>query len=222
MEARIYILECLTNLHVGSGETNFNIVDNEVERDVLTKNPIINSSSVKGALREYFERVIGDKNDPSIIRIFGGEGKNTSPGQLRFLSAELLALATRGTGDKVFELITPELSLNELNRKAEIFLGQKIGIESILPDYRTAETLDAYPLPVLTRNVLDDTGISKNLWYEEVVPHKSLFFLPVFTETEGILKEFEKHFQKGTLVQFGANASIGYGLCLVNEVFGGA
>ena len=53
MTANIYLLECLTNLHVGSGEVNYNIVDNEVERDVVTNYPTINSSGVKGALRAH-------------------------------------------------------------------------------------------------------------------------------------------------------------------------
>ena len=39
----------------------------------------------------------------------------------------------------------------------------------ILPE----ETFKKIELPVLARNKLDN-GISKNLWYEQVVPHESL------------------------------------------------
>lgn len=45
-------LSCLTNLHVGSGEANFNIVDREVETDPVTGLPIIHASGLKGALRD--------------------------------------------------------------------------------------------------------------------------------------------------------------------------
>ncbi len=55
MKKNIYIIDCLTNMHVGSGETNFNIVDNQVQRDSVTEFPTINSSSLKGALRDFAE-----------------------------------------------------------------------------------------------------------------------------------------------------------------------
>lgn len=249
MKARIYILDCLTNLHVGSGESNFNIIDNEVERDVLTGSPVINASSVKGALREYFERVLKvepavqehpetDQNqkesqtNPVVKDIFGGEGNDTSPGKLRFLAAELLALARPGQGNQLFELAVPESSFRELQTKAKAF-GVAFDFKE-LPDF--CKDLDlshvksvsdkefrtfTFSLPVLTRNKLED-GTSKHVWHEEVVPHKSLFFLPVFSEDEVAMTEFDKRFKEGTIVQFGGNASIGYGLCQVKKVYGGA
>ena len=54
MKAKIFVIECLTNLHVGNGDVNFNIIDNEVERDDVTGLPTINSSGFKGALRAFF------------------------------------------------------------------------------------------------------------------------------------------------------------------------
>lgn len=70
MKAKIFVIECLTNLHVGNGDVNFNIIDNEVERDVVTGFPTINSSGVKGALRAFFE-----ENDLSNINEIFGFGK---------------------------------------------------------------------------------------------------------------------------------------------------
>ena len=52
MNIAFYKIECLTNLHVGSGEINYNIVDNEVEKDAITNLPVIHASGVKGALRD--------------------------------------------------------------------------------------------------------------------------------------------------------------------------
>ena len=48
-----YKIDCITNLHVGSGDLNYNIVDNEVERDAVTGYPVIHASGLKGALREH-------------------------------------------------------------------------------------------------------------------------------------------------------------------------
>jgi CRISPR-associated protein Cmr4 len=44
---KAYIIKTKTNLHVGSGDINFGIVDNEVQRDTITNLPVINASSLK-------------------------------------------------------------------------------------------------------------------------------------------------------------------------------
>ena len=49
-----YIIRTKTNLHAGSGDTNFGIVDKQVQRDSISNLPIINSSSLKGAIRDHF------------------------------------------------------------------------------------------------------------------------------------------------------------------------
>jgi CRISPR-associated protein Cmr4 len=66
-------------------------------------------------------------------------------------------------------------------------------------------------LPVIARNHLED-GISTNLWYEEVVPHESIFYVPVLSDAS--LDEFKKAVN-GKVIQFGGNASVGCGLCKV-------
>ena len=50
-----------TNMHVGSGDTNYGIIDKLVQRDVLSNLPMIHSSSLKGALREFFAQMHGEK-----------------------------------------------------------------------------------------------------------------------------------------------------------------
>lgn len=68
-------------------------------------------------------------------------------------------------------------------------------------------------LPVNVRNHLDN-GISTNLWYEEVVPHGSLFAFPIVaTDTNADVLDELYLALDGQVVQFGAGASIGYGLC---------
>ena len=75
------------------------------------------------------------------------------------------------------------------------------------------------PLPVLARNQLED-GISNNLWYEQVVPHKSIFTFVVSSDYENVLQSFADVLKKPTYIQFGGNASIGYGLCRVEKIGG--
>lgn len=92
-DIQFYILKCITNLHVGSGDSGFSIVDKQVERDELTSYPMIYSSSLKGALREYFTRGKLEQ----ITNIFGGEGKTEKAGKVKFLDAHLLALPMRAS-----------------------------------------------------------------------------------------------------------------------------
>ena len=104
MSVILYKIECLTNLHAGSGDINYNIIDNEVERDPVFGLATINSSSVKGALREHFERTGGlsGLNIAEINRIFDKEAKDkdgkkqdTEKGEYKFLRADLIARPMR-------------------------------------------------------------------------------------------------------------------------------
>ena len=52
MSAIILKLKCITNLHVGNGEVNYTIIDNEVEKDPVTGYPIINASG-GGTISSY-------------------------------------------------------------------------------------------------------------------------------------------------------------------------
>lgn len=77
-------------------------------------------------------------------------------------------------------------------------------------------------LPVIARNYLEN-GISRNLWYEEVVPRETRFLFLLQTaafepkaDTPAAHgpQSFSAALEKlGHKVQIGANASVGYGLC---------
>ena len=61
------------------------------------------------------------------------------------------------------------------------------------------------------------------MWYEEVVPHKSIFYFAVVdstSEPENLLEVFTDSVRE-KIIQFGANASVGYGLCKVIKVISG-
>lgn len=67
MNTTLLKMECLTDLHVDSGESNYNIIDNEVQKD-LNGNPTVHSSGIKGAMREYFSEHL---DNDSLKKIFG-------------------------------------------------------------------------------------------------------------------------------------------------------
>ncbi|MDD6069236.1 MAG: RAMP superfamily CRISPR-associated protein, partial [Clostridiales bacterium] len=90
MKTFLIKMECLTNLHVGNGDVNYNIVDNEVEKDYATGSPVINSSGIKGAFRSYFSTADGE----TVTAWFGSspkEKENHQRGKLKFIGAALLA-----------------------------------------------------------------------------------------------------------------------------------
>ena len=235
MKAIIVRLECITNMHVGNGDVNYNIIDNEVERDPITGYPTINASGVKGALREYFMHKLPEKvND-----MFGSDSQgNSTPGKLKIFGADMIAMPARASkGKNAYYLVSSPTALANLQEKIMIFLNREenfaaaeakesCAVEGLkLSVCQNVFEKEIYTmeddlfrklaLPVMARNKLDN-GISKNLWYEEVVPHKSLFFFPVIANANdsALLDEFAKAIH-GNVVQFGGNASIGYGFCKV-------
>ena len=256
MSLFVYKMECLTNLHVGSGDFNYGVVDNEVERDCLSGNPVIHASGVKGALRDMAE---SQKKD--VKYIFGdvGDNKESKKGAYKFFDAQLLSRPLRVNGSESISYIsvtTPEIINNFIDtlnafgvtktfnkgvaktlNKIEVDCSdtkkfysniKNIYIESDEAAYKTAEipadvkeTLDAilggnyalvksfddYKLPVIARNKL---GENKNLWYEEFVPHHSVFYMMIMCEDAVVDLDFSKP------VQFGGNSSIGYGYTKIN------
>lgn len=132
-ESTLYLLKTLTNLHAGNGEVNYSVLDKQVQRDALTNMPQINSSSLKGAIREYInysyieqEDPAGDKAGSIIYTVFGSgpkEDKNKLPqkqGYVNFFDAKLLSLPVR-TNKYPFMRATSQNVLNEYIQTCEIF-----------------------------------------------------------------------------------------------------
>jgi len=253
-----YFIECITNLHVGSGDANYCVVDKLVQRDPVTGLPTIHSSSLKGALREHFEKK-WTKEDVRISEIFGKEDReNSASGEYSFLGADLIAMPVRCNYQQFAMAFSKEMA-EVVNDKSNVLLNQKIFdlqylseniiyisnpqtvAQSIfiegdnmekqpLPDagigivpsglkqkfaYVDNEKFKAYKLPVIARNYLEN-GTSKNLWYEEVVPHKTVF-ITYIAATEKHFSDFENELTSAT-IQVGANASIGYGICKFTKI----
>jgi len=281
MKTELYTIETLSNLHVGSGDINFDVIDNQVQRDATTNLPIINSSSLKGAFREHFSSFDAEgkkEKDSKMVRyIFGGSNNEnqaqaqTQAGAYSFFEATLLTRPVRSNKKSYFNATSPSVIKNLLESienfniefdeelktsllalsKVEVKADKPIIFENlsgvILEDYEAEnskedvskvseflgenlalfndEDFKNLDLPVLARNYLED-GISKNLWYEEVVPKKSKFTFVIAKPTniderdyEDKVKGFESRFTKeSSTLQIGANKSIGYGFTKVTKV----
>lgn len=210
-EPHIYKIRTLTNLHVGGSGSNFDIVDKQVQRDPTTEYPSIYASSIKGALRDHFTDVLGE-GDKAITYIFGNEPDDrgeAKQGKYRFLSADLLALPNP-SNNTPFELAYTD-EINKLEEKAQL-MGATIKFNKT-PSSDFKELTEE--LPVIARNYLKN-GISENLWYEEVVPRESLFVFTLLAP-KGDITKFDEQVN-GKIIQIGANATIGYGLCLFTKI----
>ena len=129
MKTKMYVITTMSNLHVGSGEYNMGVIDNLVQRDVLNKYPNINSSSLKGALREYFNS--GDQSGADdgkctdfIKKVFGSSPKenkeNMQQGKFRFFEANMLSYPVRSDKSPYMRAVTTNV-LKELLVKIEEF-----------------------------------------------------------------------------------------------------
>lgn len=114
MNTQLYSLRAMTNMHPGSGDTNYGIIDKEVQRDAISKFPVIHASSLKGAFRELFSRPESSTAQDVINRIFGDEKSDKSVsahhiGSHRFHEAQLLGLPVRSNFAPFFMATCPFL-----------------------------------------------------------------------------------------------------------------
>ncbi len=272
MNSQLYTLTALTNLHVGSGDSHYGIIDNLVQRDILTKYPAIHASSLKGALRQAYE-TSPSLNKDKLKKLFGDSPQNGQEGMAGsyfFGSPQLLSFPVRSDKVPFLNVTSPGLlqhlienqnqfgfsltNLTELKSFCEavrdvaqptvynLTLNQAIlerhsikttmatnpnpqasALKTLLgnnlavvPDQILAKLCGVNRLPVIARNNLEN-GISRNLWYEEVVPRQTRFWFWVYPKKNE--SELAGDFTKllASPIQIGANASIGYGFCEIKR-----
>lgn len=235
MKTAAYIIRCLTNMHVGKGDATYEVVDKCVQRDVTTGMPCIYSSSLKGALRQFFSRqgfadikhVFGsdvsrdEENESKGNESDNSNEKNTkehSVGNFTFFQANLLAYPVQTTQEGATYILKTNKALQEPIKELANLLSAPFDIEKMLPKETKKDLSNENfeQLPVIARNKLDN-GKSENLWYEEVVPAESRFVFFVSYDKEDVFKEFNTKIQEG-VIQIGANGSIGYGFCKIANV----
>ena len=83
-----------------------------------------------------------------------------------------------------------------------------------------AEICKSY-LPVIARNKIDDEGESENLFYEEILPRKSVLYFLLGKENNYISSAEYSKFENillADIIQFGGNYSIGYGFSKIHPL----
>lgn len=130
MIPKIYKLKALTNLHVGSGDLSFGVVDKLVQRDPVSRFPVIHASSMKGSLKEFCE------NEPDLMQYIKpvfGESENS--GKNKFFAAHLLILPARSNRRPYFKATCPAI-IKQLIESLNAFGVHKESIDSLERLYR--------------------------------------------------------------------------------------
>jgi len=256
MKTVFYKIKCITNMHAGTGEANYSIVDREVEKDEVTGYPMIHSSGIKGALRAVY---INTEGEEAAKEIFGAEGSGNAgyPGTHKFLDALLISRPMRVYKSEKNPFL-PTVSVASINQYLEmlsVFGKNHYGTEK-LPDidfgenlfltnteedvqvegeptgklsgealcqlekmrdvigekFAVAKTFDGYDLPVFSRTRLKEGKGGIGLWYEEVVPHESVFFFGV------VYPDDVKEMNMPAMAQIGGNTSTGCGFVKITKL----
>jgi len=132
MQAELYMITTLTNMHVGSGDINFDIIDRQVQKDPTTAIPVIHGSSLKGAYREAAKE-ISDDGTNFITYIFGPEANDENaahqPGAYHFFEARLLSRPVRSSYRPYYHATTPYIVKELLETLKEFGLPIPDGLE---------------------------------------------------------------------------------------------
>lgn len=206
----VWMIVPQTNLHVGNESiVNFSVIDKAIQRDVTTGIPCINSSSLKGAIKEYLE----NKQFENIKELFGStkaDKNNSQKGSVLFFDATLLAIPEQRVGENSsYKLVYSKQEVDNFLAKAKTLGAKDIALDT--SKWEESENFNSLcsddNLPIIARNCLEN-GESTNLWYEQVLPSQSVLATIIQTNNAEDL-----NILNGAIVQIGANATIGYGYC---------
>lgn len=233
----VWLITPQTNLHVGNeGVGTFSVIDKAIQRDVTTKLPCINSSSLKGAVKELFTAWVAQGKAgigaEMVKRLFGSikenaetgmqKEKDTQKGLATFFDATLLYLPVQ-SDEHLYDLTFADELLNLFVEKVKNLgceeFDRNVICEGIPYSHKRAvapkdfiESCNDESLPIIARNCLDN-GESINLWYEQVLPSMSVLATVIETPEDETLDVLD-----GQIVQIGANATIGYGFCKFKKI----
>ena len=132
MKAVFYKIKCITNMHVGTGEANYSIIDREVQKDNVTGYPVVHSSGVKGALRIAYTKDYGPE---AANAVFGteGSGDTSRQGTHKFLDAIFISRPMRVYKSSKTPFL-PTITVHSVNQYLErlsAFGKNHYGIEKI-------------------------------------------------------------------------------------------
>jgi CRISPR-associated protein Cmr4 len=178
MKKIFFKIQCKTNMHVGSGQANYGVVDNLVQRDPTFRYPTIHASSLKGAIKEFCHH----EKLPKMADIFGSEkdetGKSkhesTKVGSYKFFDANLLAIPVR-CNKRAFVHITCPNVLNNLNESLTVphqslqyltqlaDIGEKQAVafsdnlnDAVIEDFDIKATYDKSKAELLKKTVINE------------------------------------------------------------------
>lgn len=240
----VWLITAKTNLHVGNeNTTSYGIIDNMIQRNVVTGLPCIYSSSLKGAIKEFITDECRNKKteitEEDIIRIFGSikpEQKNKTAntknpkeenkyqkGEAIFFDANLLMLPKQDD-EELFKLVTSEKVSNQMTEMMKMLGMSEENIKKIDEEIKKKKKSEEESNNDLLELCNDenlpiiarnrlDNGESKNLWYEQVLPAETVLITFIASEDNKLEKALN-----GKIVQIGANATIGYGYCKFEKI----
>jgi CRISPR-associated protein Cmr4 len=122
--ALLYLIQCISPLHVGSGESHEGFVDIPIQRDHLDF-PVIWSSSLKGAIRNAFRNLVKDNEKDTKIEneIFGPDSSDSSTDMhasaVLIMDANLLLMPVRSLYG-LFAFCTHPYLLKQLYEKISV------------------------------------------------------------------------------------------------------
>lgn len=216
----IWVITPKTNLHVGDENTSsYGLIDKAIQRNAVTELPCINSSSLKGAIKEFASECVKMK-PADCKKIFGsakGDDNDTAKGEYTFFDAEIVAIPIPDDKHDYCLAVCEEVIQSFVN-KAKLF-GTEItigdikkminGNQKIVDTKEFKRLCDDNNLPIIARNKLNN-GTSVNLWYEQVLPPESVLLTIINTNNDDTLTNV---IDNNNIIQVGANATIGYGYC---------
>lgn len=101
---KLYKIICNTNMHVGDGDTSYDLIDNRVQRDVITNYPTINSSSLKGSIREFLKHKY---DEDTAEHIFGSS--KLGKGEYTIFQGMLLSIPMRSKNSPFYRVTCPQI-----------------------------------------------------------------------------------------------------------------
>lgn len=184
-----YLLECRSNLHAGSGNESYGVIDKAVQRDVANGCPIIHGSGLKGALREMFA------HDQTLVRnVFGSSPKEdapnekSKPGNFNFYDAWLISYPVRSNVRPFFSATTPALVQDFLDRCTDFGFALDASLKTRLTEL--AAITNVKPLVFLqpdfgTPTILEDWDAENDA--DEFTTEDLSLFDPIFGKNLAVL-----------------------------------
>lgn len=116
--AKIFFFTCETSLHAGSGDAEA-FIDLPIQRESHTSFPKIESSGLKGSIREVFEEKLGGPNNPVVERLFGKTENSDASSSMGFTDARLLLFPVKSMKG-VMAWITCPMVLQKLIKEVNL------------------------------------------------------------------------------------------------------